>query len=56
MKDISHELTQVIQDKQCSSLLAFIMVKNNELYLSESESGKEDCRGLCDPRNFNIDR
>ena len=48
MRDISNELNQLIQDKQCSSLLAFIMVENNELHLSESESCKEDCRGLRD--------
>ena len=52
MKDISAQLTEIIRDKQCSSLLAFIMVENG-LCIQESESNKESSGGLRDKRDIN---
>ena len=54
MWDISNQLTEVIKDKQCSSLLAFIMVENG-LYIQESESEKESGRRLRDTRDIDTD-
>lgn len=55
MQDISTQLAEVIRDKQCSSLLAFIMVENG-LYIQESESDKESCGRLRDTRDIDTDR
>ena len=55
MQDISNQLQQVIADKKCSSLLAFIMVENG-LYIQESKSDEESCGRLCDTRDINTDR
>lgn len=55
MQDISQQLQQVIADKKCSSLLAFIVVENG-LHIQESKSNEESCGGLCDKRDINTDR
>ena len=55
MQDISAQLTEVIRDKQCSSLLAFIVVENG-LYIQESKPDKEPCGRLCDTRDIDTDR
>lgn len=55
MQDISEDLTRIINDKQCSSLLAFIAVKDG-LHIQESESEKESCGRLRDTRDSNSDR
>ena len=53
MQDISNELSQIIQNEKCSSLLAFIMVKEDGLYLPESESCKKSCGRLCNTGDIN---
>ena len=55
MQDISAQLTEVIRDKQCSALLAFIVVENG-LHIQESEPDKKPCGRLCDTRDINTDR
>lgn len=54
MQDISNQLQQVIADKKCSSLLAFIMVENG-LYIQESKSDEQSCGRLCDKSDINPD-
>lgn len=54
MKDISQDLSNIITDKKCSSLLAFIMVKNG-IYNEQSKSNEQSGRGLCDKRNMPTD-
>ena len=51
MQDISNQLSQIIQDKKCSSLVAFIVVKDG-IHLQESEPNKEPCRRLRDKRDI----
>lgn len=55
MQDISNQLTQIIKDKKCSSLVAFIMIRDG-VCLQESKSNKESRRGLCDKRDINTHR
>lgn len=55
MQDISEDLTRIISDKQCSSLLAFIVVKDG-IYIHESKSDEQPCGRLCDTRDINTDR
>lgn len=55
MQDISEDLTQIINAKQCSSLLAFIVVKNG-IHIYESESDEQPSRRLCDQRDINTNR
>lgn len=52
MQDISDKLNELIVDKQCSSLSAFIVIKDG-LCSQESESNTEPCRRLCDKGNIN---
>lgn len=52
MQDISNELTQIIKDKKCSSLAAFIVIKNG-IHLQEPKSNKKPRRRLCDKRDIN---
>lgn len=54
MKDISQDLSNIITDKKCSSLLAFIMFKNG-IYNEESKSNEQSGRGLRDKRNMPTD-
>jgi len=55
MQDISEQLSEIIKDKQCSSLLAFIVVKDG-LYIQESKSDKQSGRGLCDKGDIPTNR
>lgn len=55
MQDISNELTQIIYDKQCSPLLAFIVLRD-EFHIQESKSNKESCGRLRDTRNLNSNK
>ena len=55
MQDISEQLSEVIKDKHCSSLLAFIVVKDG-LYIQKPKPDTEPGRRLCDKRNINTDR
>jgi hypothetical protein len=55
MQDISTQLAEVIRDRQCSALLAFIVVENG-LHIQESESDKESCGRLRDTRDIDTDR
>lgn len=55
MIDIGPELQRIIREKNCSSLLALIVVKDG-ICIQESESDKEFSRRLCDQGNINTDR
>lgn len=55
MVDISNNLSEIIKDKKCSSLLAFIVIKDG-IHIQQSESGKESCRRLRDKGNINTHR
>lgn len=55
MQDISNELAQIIHDKQCSPLLAFIVLRD-EFHIQESKSNKESCGRLRDTRNLNFNK
>ena len=52
MQDISNQLTQIIKDKKCSSLVAFIMIRDG-VCLQEPKSNKESRRRLRDKRDIN---
>lgn len=55
MQDISDKLNELIINKQCSSLSAFIVIKDG-LCSQESESDTKPCRRLCDKRDINTDK
>lgn len=55
MQDISRDLVKIIQEEKCSSLLAFIEVKNG-VHLQESKPSEESRRRLRDTRNINSNR
>lgn len=48
MKDISNQLIEVMKANKCSSLLAFMMVENNGIYIQQSKSDEENSGRLCD--------
>jgi hypothetical protein len=54
MQDISAQLSELIIDKKCSSLLAFIMVENG-LRIQEPKSDKESGGRLRDTWDINSD-
>jgi len=51
MQDISTALVKVIEDKKCSSLLAFIEVKDG-VHIQQSKSEKESSGRLCNQRDI----
>ena len=55
MQDIGTQLSEVIKDKKCSSLLAFIVVENG-LHIQKPEPDKKPCGRLRDTRDIHIDR
>ena len=55
MQDIGPQLAEIMREKKCSALLAFMMIKNG-LYIQESESNKESGGRLCHKRNIDTDR
>lgn len=55
MRDISEQLSKIIKDQKCSSLLAFIVVKDG-IYIHESKSNEQPCGRLRDQRDIDTDR
>lgn len=55
MQDISKDLSEIIRDKQCSSLLAFIVLRDG-IHIHESESDEQSCGRLRNTRDINTDR
>lgn len=58
MQDIGLALSNIMSDKQCSSIYAFFLLSEkkegdkNGIYKLQSESDKETCRRLRDTRNI----
>lgn len=56
MRDISNELSQIMKDKHCSSLLAFMMVRENGFRVQQPKPDEESNGRLCDKRDSDTDR
>jgi hypothetical protein len=55
MQDISSQLIQIMNEKKCSSLLAFIEIKDG-LYIQQSKPDEKSSRRLRDKRDINPNR
>lgn len=56
MRDISGILNKIMQEKQCSSVYAFLLLSEGEdkngLYKLQSKPNEKISRRLCDKSNF----